>query len=61
MTIQRKLKDTGRFVYIDQVKGNPSFLPFIPNSLAYVREALERQGELKGFLKVLKKYVPEFQ
>lgn len=61
LTIQRKLKDAGRFVYIDRVKGNSSFLPYIPTSLAYVREALERQGELKPLLDLLKKYVPEFR
>jgi hypothetical protein len=61
MTIQRKLKDAGRFVYIDKVKGNPSFLPSIPNSLSYVREAFERQEELKSLYETLKKYVPEFQ
>jgi aminoglycoside/choline kinase family phosphotransferase len=61
MTIQRKLKDAGRFVYIDRVKGNPNFLKHIPNSLSYVREAFERQPELKALFEILKKYVPEFQ
>lgn len=60
MTIQRKLKDAGRFVYIDRVKGNPSFLQWIPNSLNYVREAFERQPELKALFTILKKYVPEW-
>lgn len=60
MTIQRKLKDAGRFVYIDRVKGNSSFLKHIPNSLSYVREAFERRTELNGFFELLKKYVPEF-
>lgn len=61
MTVQRKLKDAGRFVYIDRVKGNPSFLKYIPASLAYVREALARHEELKDLLQVLRKYVPEFR
>ncbi len=39
-TLQRKLKDAGRFVYIDRVKGNPDFLRFIPSSLRYVRQAM---------------------
>jgi len=34
LTIQRKLKDAGRFVYIDRVKGNPDFLRFVPVALA---------------------------
>lgn len=60
MTIQRKLKDAGRFVYIDRVKKNPNFLPYIKPSLRYVREALERQEELRPLFGALKKYVPEF-
>jgi len=40
--VQRKLKDAGRFVFIDRVKGNPDFLPHVGQSLAYVRRALER-------------------
>lgn len=61
MTIQRKLKDAGRFVYIDRVKGNPGFLESIPNSLAYAREAFERQRGLHPLFNRLKKYVPEFR
>ncbi len=40
-TLQRKLKDTGRFVFIDQVKGNDSFLQYYEPSLQYVKNALE--------------------
>lgn len=60
MTIQRKLKDVGRFIYIDRVKQNPNFLPYVTPSLQYVREALERQPELAPLKQVLAKYVPEF-
>jgi hypothetical protein len=38
-TIQRKLKDAGRFIYIDRVKDNDSFLPYVDPSLDYVLEA----------------------
>ncbi len=41
-TIQRKLKDAGRFVYIDRVKGDASFLPYYDSSIRYVREALDK-------------------
>jgi aminoglycoside/choline kinase family phosphotransferase len=58
-TTQRKLKDAGRFVFIDRVKKNPKFLPSIPASLRYVRDALARQPELAPLRKVLGKYVPE--
>ncbi|MFP4599537.1 MAG: aminoglycoside phosphotransferase family protein [Persicimonas sp.] len=41
-TIQRKLKDAGRFVYIDRVKGNPSFLQYYDSSIRYVKEAIAK-------------------
>ena len=40
MTVQRKLKDAGRFVFIDRVKGNSSFLRFVLPTIAKVRLAL---------------------
>ena len=52
-TVQRKLKDAGRFVYIDRVKGNPSFLRYIDDSVVYVRLALERLPELGRLRRVL--------
>jgi len=42
LTVQRKLKDAGRFVFIDRVKKNPSFLPYFEPSIAKVRGALAR-------------------
>lgn len=42
VTVQRKLKDGGRFVFIDRVKGNPAFLPYVDTSFGRVRRALER-------------------
>jgi aminoglycoside/choline kinase family phosphotransferase len=42
VTVQRKLKDAGRFVFIDRVKKNPAFLPYFEPSLAKVRAALDR-------------------
>ncbi|MBI4374056.1 MAG: phosphotransferase [Deltaproteobacteria bacterium] len=61
LTIQRKLKDAGRFVYIERVKGNASFLKHIPSSLESVRSALSRQPELGRLNQLLVRYVPEFQ
>lgn len=40
VSVQRKLKDAGRFVFIDQVRGIPTFLPAYGPSLAYVGRAL---------------------
>lgn len=59
-TVQRKLKDAGRFVFIAKVKKNPNFLPFIPVSLGYVRHALERLPEHENLFTLLKKYVKEW-
>ncbi|GAC1352400.1 MAG: hypothetical protein NVSMB1_14890 [Polyangiales bacterium] len=52
LTVQRKLKDAGRFVFIDRVKHDPSFLPYVAPSLARVRRALERLTADPVFAKV---------
>ena len=61
LTVQRKLKDAGRFVFIDRVRGNPGFLPSIPASLRYVREALGRRPELGELREILARHVPELR
>lgn len=53
-TVQRKLKDAGRFVNIDRVKGDSSFLQYYDASIRYVFEALTKYpggAELCGILK----------
>jgi N-acetylmuramate 1-kinase len=45
MAVQRKLKDAGRFVFIDRVRSNPDFLRWYPQSLVYVGRALRRLGD----------------
>jgi len=42
VTVQRKLKDAGRFVFIDRVKHNPDFLKFVEPTIERVRSALAR-------------------
>jgi aminoglycoside/choline kinase family phosphotransferase len=42
VTVQRKLKDAGRFVFIDRQKGNPSFLRFVTPTIRKVGAALAR-------------------
>ncbi len=59
LTVQRKLKDAGRFEFINRVKGNPSFLVSIPASLRYVKDALARRPELLRLREIVSKYVPE--
>jgi aminoglycoside/choline kinase family phosphotransferase len=60
-SIQRNLKAAGRFVYIDQVKGNPKFLADIPRLLGYIRRNLHKYPELFVLRKHLASYVPELQ
>jgi aminoglycoside/choline kinase family phosphotransferase len=45
VTIQRKLKDAGRFVYFDRVKDNPNFLRFVEPTIQKARLALERVSD----------------
>jgi aminoglycoside/choline kinase family phosphotransferase len=45
ITVQRKLKDAGRFIFIDRVKKNPSFLPYFEPSLDKVKAALSRLAD----------------
>lgn len=59
LTVQRKLKDAGRFEFINRVKGNPGFLVSIPASLRYVKAALEVQPQLADLRRIVGKYVPE--
>lgn len=59
LTVQRKLKDAGRFEFINRVKGNPGFLVSIPASLRYVKAALDVQPELADLRRIVAKYVPE--
>jgi len=59
-TLQRKLKDAGRFVFIDRVRNNPSFLRWIPTTITYVRDALAAApAELGALAEVLIAHAPE--
>jgi len=42
ITLQRKLKDAGRFVFIQRKRDDASFLPFVAPTLAIVLDALAR-------------------
>ena len=61
VTVQRKLKDAGRFVFIDRVKGNPSFLRFVEPTIEKVRASLARLSDdedMRALLGVLSRAVP---
>lgn len=47
VALQRKLKDAGRFIFIDRVRKNPAFLPYYVPSLRYVQRALDKLPNLE--------------
>jgi len=54
--VQRKLKDAGRFVFIERKNNNPSFLKFIDPTIAKARASLARLAddpELRGLAALL--------
>ena len=57
-TVQRKLKDAGRFIFIDRVKGNPDFLPYYKSSITYVRQALEMLPAYDELADLLSEFEP---
>ena len=59
-TIQRKLKDAGRFIYIDRVKNNPSFLHYYEPSLKYVHHAIAQLPELEELGQLLGTLEPQW-
>jgi len=61
ISIQRRLKAAGRFVYIDQVKKNPRFLPYVPKTLLKVKQTLEQSNRLHPLQNLLAEYLKEFR
>jgi N-acetylmuramate 1-kinase len=56
VTVQRKLKDAGRFVFIAHKNDNPSFLKFVAPTIAKARASLTRlsqEGQLLGLTSLL--------
>ena len=60
-TVQRKLKDAGRFVFIDRIKHNPNFLSYIPTSLTYVRHALTCLPDHHCLAELLARHIDELR
>lgn len=48
VTIQRKLKDAGRFVFIQHKKNDASYLRFVEPSLHKIRRAMQRTDDAPG-------------
>lgn len=45
VTVQRKLKDAGRFVFIERKNGNPSFLKYVEPTIEKARASLARLAD----------------
>ncbi len=48
VTVQRKLKDAGRFVFIDRTKNNSAFLEYVEPTIEKARAALARLDDGKN-------------
>jgi aminoglycoside/choline kinase family phosphotransferase len=59
--VQRKLKDAGRFVFIERVKKIPGFMRHIPSSLGYVAHAMSQLPELAELQALLAKWLPSLE
>jgi N-acetylmuramate 1-kinase len=61
VTVQRKLKDAGRFVFIDRVRSNPAFLPYVEPTIAKVRASLARlrdDADMRAMDELLARVLP---
>lgn len=62
--IQRKLKDAGRFIFIEREKHNRSFLRYVIPSLNYVRNGIENLPSFEGLkliYEIIKKVEEKFK
>ncbi|MGB9340386.1 MAG: phosphotransferase [Polyangiales bacterium] len=60
VTLHRKLKDAGRFIFIDRVRKNPDFLQWYPQSLVYVGRATTQTPGFQGLARLLGQAIPGF-
>jgi aminoglycoside/choline kinase family phosphotransferase len=61
VTVQRKLKDAGRFVFIERKNKNPSFLKFVEPTIEKARASLARledDAELRSLAGLLDRVCP---
>ncbi|OGL41402.1 MAG: hypothetical protein A2043_05405 [Candidatus Schekmanbacteria bacterium GWA2_38_9] len=57
MSVQRNIKAIGTFAFQKMGKGNDFYLQYIPDTLRYVKENLEKYEELKGLKDFFVKYI----
>jgi aminoglycoside/choline kinase family phosphotransferase len=60
LSVQRKLKDAGRFVFIDRVRKNAAFLAYYPASLAYAAAALRELPQFTALRALLARLLPGY-
>ena len=58
--LQRKMKDSGRFIYLHQVKGKEWFLPYVVPTLGHVRNTLVKL-EMEKLADKLSPFIDELQ
>src|SRR5215207_2060665 len=61
MALQRNLKALGTFGYQTTARRNPVYIQYIPRTLHYVRDNLERQPRFERLRDVLAAHVEEFR
>ena len=57
MCVQRNIKALGTFAFQKVCKGNDRYLKYIPHTLWYVKENLDKYEELNELRKILYKYI----
>jgi aminoglycoside/choline kinase family phosphotransferase len=55
--IQRDLKVIGRFYYLDQVKGKPSYMKFVPPTVRRLRRNLAELPQTRNILALLEEHL----
>jgi aminoglycoside/choline kinase family phosphotransferase len=61
MALQRNLKALGTFGYQTTARRNPVYIQYIPRTLRYVRDNLERHGRFAQLQEILADHVDEFR
>jgi aminoglycoside/choline kinase family phosphotransferase len=61
MALQRNLKALGTFGYQTTARRNPVYIQYIPRTLRYVRDNLERHGRFGRLRELLAAHVDEFR
>ena len=60
-TVQRKLKDAGRFIFVEREKGKAEFLPYYEPSVQYAQRALDELPDFTDLRDTLREVEPAFE